>query len=65
MLTEPSPIGEGFLYVGHISTLTGCKSLYAPSWEEALANGKGVAGDCKSEGGSIVKSGVMTDRNLI
>lgn len=39
-----------FLYVGHTFILSGCKFLNAPSWKEALAIGKGVAGDCKSEG---------------
>jgi len=29
--------------------LAGCKFLSAPSWEEAEANDKGVAGDRKSE----------------
>jgi len=38
------------LYVGHTSTLSGCKSLIAPRWKEAIMNGKGVAGDSKSEG---------------
>ena len=38
-----------FWYVGHVTLLSGWKSLSAPSWEEAEANGKGVAGDCKSE----------------
>ena len=46
-----------FLYVGHTSTLTGCKSLYAPRWKEALANGKGVAGDSKSEGSHSQRRG--------
>ena len=45
------------LYVGHISTLTGCKSLYAPRWKEASANGKGVVGDCKSEGSHSQRHG--------
>ena len=38
-----------FWYVGHVTLLAGCKSLSAPSWEEAEANDKGVAGDRKSE----------------
>ena len=46
-----------FLYVGHIPTLTGCKSLYAPRWKEAIATGKGVAGDCKSEGSHSQRRG--------
>ena len=34
---------------GIVLLLAGCKSLYTPIWREVLANGKGVAGDCKSE----------------
>ena len=45
------------MYVGHIPTLTGCKSLYAPSWKKAIATGKGVAGDSKSEGSHSQKRG--------
>jgi len=39
-----------FWYVGHTFTLSGWKSLTAPRWKEAVANGKGVAGDGKSDG---------------
>jgi len=48
---------QPFSYVGHISTLSGCKSLNAPCWKEALAIGKGVAGDCKSEGSHSQRCG--------
>ena len=37
------------LYVGHGNELSRCKSVKAPSWQEALATGKGVEGDLKSE----------------
>jgi hypothetical protein len=46
-----------YLYAGHTSTLAECKSLYAPRWKEALATGKGVGGDAKSEGSHSQKRG--------